>query len=165
VNDKLFLVYSWTQELKTDNVGFVAYQNDSLFFGIRNMNTITNTLTLNYIFTNKMGLTLRVRHYWAQANYTGYFLLNENGKVQDAYYNGNADVSFNAFNIDMIYTWQFLAGSELSVVWKNAILTSDNLIRANYVEDSKYIFESPQSNSFSVKLIWYIDAGHWFRRK
>ncbi len=165
VNDKLFLVYSWLQELKNDNVGYVAYRNDSLFFGTRNMNTITNMLTLKYIFTNKMGLTLRVRHYWAQANYTGYFLLNENGKVEDASYNGNADVSFNAFNIDMVYTWQFLPGSELSVVWKNAILTRDNLMRANYIEDSKYIFNTPQSNSFSVKLIWYIDAGRWMKRK
>jgi hypothetical protein len=165
INDKLFIVYSWTQELKNDNVGFVTYRNDSLFFGIRNLNTITNMVTLNYIFTNKMGLTLRVRHYWAQADYTGYFLLNENGKVEDANYNGNSDLSFNAFNIDMIYTWQFLPGSELSFVWKNSVLTQDNLLRANYIEDSKYIFDAPQSNSFSVKLIWYIDAGHWFRRK
>lgn len=165
VNDKLFIVYKWEQEKKVDNVGYVAYRNDSLFFGVRNLNTITNTLTLNYIFTNKMGLTMRVRHYWSQADYTSYFLLNENGKVTDAYYNQNADVSFNAFNIDMIYTWQFLPGSELSVVWKNAILTRDNLLRANYIEDSRYIFNAPQSNSFSVKLIWYIDAGKWFRKK
>lgn len=165
VNDKLFLVYSWTEERKVDNVGFVAYRNDSLFFGVRNLHTITNMLTLNYIFTNRMGLTLRVRHYWSQADYKSYFLLNENGKVENAYYNGNADVSFNAFNVDMIFTWQFLPGSELSFVWKNAILTSDNLLRANYVEDSRYIFNTPQSNSLSLKLIWYIDAGSWFRRK
>jgi hypothetical protein len=164
VNDKLFIVYKWEQEKKVDNVGFVAYRNDSLFFGVRNLNTVTNTLTLNYIFTNRMGLTMRVRHYWSQADYTSYFLLNESGKVTDAYYNQDADVSFNAFNIDMIYTWQFLPGSELSVVWKNAILTRDNLLRANYIEDSRYIFNSPQSNSFSVKLIWYIDAGQWFHR-
>jgi hypothetical protein len=165
VNDKLFIVYKWEQEKKTDNVGYVAYRNDSLFFGVRNLNTVTNTLTLNYIFTNRMGLTMRVRHYWSQADYTSYFLVNENGKVTDAYYDGNADVSFNAFNIDMIYTWQFLPGSELSVVWKNAILTRDNLLRANYIEDSRYIFNAPQSNSFSVKLIWYIDAGQWLRKK
>ncbi|CAN5164009.1 hypothetical protein BH09BAC5_BH09BAC5_26030 [soil metagenome] len=165
ISDKLFLVYKWEQERKFDNVGYVAYRNDSLFFGVRNFKTFTNTLTLNYVFTNTMGLTLRVRHYWSQADYTSYFLLNENGKVEDAYYNGNANVSFNAFNIDMVYTWQFLPGSELSFVWKNAILTKDNLIRANYIEDSKYIFDAPQSNSFSVKLIWYIDAGKWFSKK
>ncbi len=165
VNDKLFIVYKWEREKKVDNVGYVAYRNDSLFFGVRDLKTITNTLTLNYIFTNRMGLTMRVRHYWSQADYSSYFLLNENGKVTDAYYNQNADVSFNAFNIDMIYTWQFLPGSELSVVWKNAILTRDNIMRANYIEDSGYIFNAPQSNSFSVKLIWYIDAGRWIKKK
>jgi hypothetical protein len=163
VNDKLFFVYSWTQELKNDNVGYVAYRHDSLFFGVRNLNTITNLLTASYVFTNKMGLSLRVRHYWSQADYKSYFLLNENGKVENAYYNGNSDVSFNAFNVDMIFTWQFLPGSELSIAWKNAILTSDNLLRANYIEDSKYVFDAPQSNSFSAKLIWYIDAGHGLR--
>jgi hypothetical protein len=162
--DKLFVVYKWEQELKTDNVGFVAYRNDSLFFGVRDLNTITNTLTLNYIFTNKMGLILRIRHYWSQADYKSYYLVNENGKTENAFYNGNADVSFNAFNIDMIYTWQFLPGSELSFVWKNAILTRDNLLRANYIEDSRDIFNAPQSNSFSLKLIWYIDAGALLHR-
>ncbi len=165
VNNKLFIVYRWDREVKNDNVGYVAYRNDSLFLGVRDFKTITNTLTLNYIFTNKMGLSMRVRHYWSQAFYKSYFLLNQNGKVEDAFYNGNSNVSFNAFNIDMIYTWQFLPGSELSVVWKNSILTRDNLIRANYLEDSKYIFDSPQSNSLSVKLIWYIDAGRWISKK
>ncbi|HEU4717878.1 MAG TPA: DUF5916 domain-containing protein [Bacteroidia bacterium] len=165
VNNKLLIVYSWAQELKNDNVGFVANRNDSLFFGLRNLNTVTNTLTLDYIFTNTMGLSLRVRHYWSQADYKGYYLLNANGQTQDAYYNGDADVRFNAFNVDMVFTWQFFPGSELSVVWKNAILTTDNLLKANYAEDARDVFDSPQSNSLSAKLIWYIDAGKWFRRK
>lgn len=107
---------------------------------------------------------MRVRHYWSQANYKSYFLCNENGKVEDAYYNGNANVSFNAFNIDLVYTWQFTPGSELSLVWKNAILNQDNLIFANYFENTQYVFNTPQSNSFSIKLIWYLDAGHWFKK-
>lgn len=162
VNDKLFFVYRWENERKHDNVGYVSYRNDSLFFGIRNLNTVTNTLTLNYVFTNRMGLSMRVRHYWSQADYTGYFLLNENGKVEDAYYNGNSDVSFNAFNIDMVFTWQFLPGSELSIVWKNAILSGSNQLQPGYFEDVRTVFDFPQSNSLSAKLIWYIDAGRWF---
>jgi len=164
LSDKLFFVYRWDREQKVDNVGFVAYRNDSLFLGVRDLITVTNTLTANYIFTTKMSLSMRVRHYWSQANYKSYFLCNENGKVEDAYYNGNANVSFNAFNIDLVYTWQFTPGSELSLVWKNAILTQDNLINANYFENTQYVFNTPQSNSFSIKLIWYLDAGNWFKK-
>jgi hypothetical protein len=165
VTNKLFIVHRWEHEYKTDNVGYVAYRNDSLFFGVRNMQTVTSTFTLNYIFTNRMGLTFRARHYWSQAQYSNYFLVNEEGKVTDAYYNRDADVNFNAFNIDMIFTWQFLPGSELSIVWKNAILTSTGMLQPNYAEDVQTIFDSPQSNSISAKLIWYIDAGPWFRKK
>lgn len=163
VNDKLFFVIRWENERKKDNVGYVAYRNDSLFFGIRDINTVTSTITLNYVFTNKMNLSMRVRHYWSQADYRSYFLLNGNGKVEEAYYNRNADVNFNAFNIDLVYTWQFLPGSELSIVWKNAILSSTALLQPDYGEDVQTVFDSPQSNSISAKLIWYIDAGKWFR--
>jgi hypothetical protein len=165
VNDRLNILYSFSQELKHDNVGFVAYRNDSLFFGLRDLNTITNTLTLNYAFTSRMGLSVRVRHYWSQVDYRHYFLINENGKVEEGYYNRNADVSFNAFNIDAVFTWQFLPGSELSVVWKNAILTTDNIMRENYFDDVRYVFDSPQINSLSLKLIWYIDAGNMLNKK
>ncbi|HTL82823.1 MAG TPA: DUF5916 domain-containing protein [Bacteroidia bacterium] len=160
ISDKLFIVYSFADELKHDNVGYVNYRNDSLFFGVRNLKTVTHSVTSSYIFNNKMSLNLVVRHYWSEAHYTHYFLLNDAGKSEEAYYNGNADVSFNAFNIDLTYTWQFLPGSELSVVWKNAILSSGTVLRDDYISDAQYIFDSPASNSVSVKLIWYIDAGH-----
>lgn len=164
VNNKLFFVYRWEAEEKKDNVGYVTYRNDSLFFGLRDIHTITSTFTLNYVFTNRMGLSTRVRHYWSQADYRSYFLLNENGKVEDAYYNGNSDVSFNAFNIDLIFTWQFLPGSELNIVWKNAILANSSVLQSGYTDDVQTVFDSPQSNSISAKLIWYIDAGRWFRK-
>jgi Domain of unknown function (DUF5916)/Carbohydrate family 9 binding domain-like len=164
-NNKLFLVYRWEHELKTDNVGYVRYRNDSLFFGVRDLNTVTSTLTMTYIFTNRMGLSFRARHYWSQAEYSSYFLVNENGKVEDAYYNGDSNVSFNTFNIDMVFTWQFRPGSELSIVWKNAIISSSSVLQPDYVQDVRSVFDSPQSNSISAKLIWFIDAGPWFKKK
>jgi len=112
-----------------------------------------------------MGLSLRVRHYWSEVKYKSYFELNENGKVQDYNYTGNANLSFTAFNIDLIYTWQFLPGSELSVVWKNSIYSSTQQLFGSYLEDVNYIFDAPQINSLSLKLIWYIDAGRYLQGK
>jgi hypothetical protein len=162
-SDKLFMVFSFADELKHDNVGYVAYRNDSLFFGVRDLKTITHTLSSSYIFNERMSLILRVRHYWSEANYTHYFMINEAGKLEEAYYNGNADVSFNAFTIDLTYTWQFLPGSELSLVWKNSIYTSGQELLNDYFSDVQTMFDSPASNSVSAKLIWYIDAGRWFQ--
>ncbi|HTF03562.1 MAG TPA: DUF5916 domain-containing protein [Bacteroidia bacterium] len=165
VSDKLFIVYRWEQELKNDNVGYVTSEVDGdIVFGLRNLNTVTSTLTGTYIFTNRMGVSLRVRHYWSEVAYKQYFLLNANGTLAPYAYGGNADLSFTAFNVDLVYTWQFLPGSELSVVWKNAILSTTNVLFGNYQEDLNHIFDSPQSNSLSLKLIWYVDAGRYLSR-
>lgn len=166
VTDKLFLVYKWENELKNDNVGFVTLlPAGNIIFGVRNLNTVISTFTGTYIFTNTMGLSLRVRHYWSEVKYKSYFELNDNGKVQDFDYSGNANLSFNAFNIDLVYTWQFLPGSELSIVWKNAIYSSSQQLIGSYIEDVNYIFDAPQSNSLSLKWIWYIDAGRYLQKK
>jgi hypothetical protein len=90
--------------------------------------------------------------------------LNANGTLASYAYSGNADLSFTAFNVDLVYTWQFLPGSELSVVWKNSILSTTGVLFGNYAEDINHIFDSPQSNSLSLKLIWYVDAGRYLSR-
>lgn len=165
-SDKLFIVYRWDHELKNDNIGFVTRESlDDIVFGLRNMNTVTNTLTGTYIFTSRMGLSLRIRHYWSEVSYKEYFLLQPDGTLAHYDYAGDADISFNAFNIDLIYTWQFLPGSELSVAWKNSVLASSGVLAGSYAENFQYVFDSPQSNSLSVKLIWYLDAGRLIKRK
>ncbi len=166
VTDKLFLVYKWENELKNDNVGFVTVLPDGkIIFGVRDLETVISTFTGTYIFTNTMGLSLRVRHYWSEVQYKDYYELNANGMVEDYGYSGNADLSFNAFNVDLVYTWQFFPGSELSVVWKNAVYTSGQFLYGSYLEDVNHVFDSPQSNSLSLKLIWYIDAGKYLKGK
>jgi len=159
-SDNLFIVYKWEHELKHDNIGYVSNLADGVIvFGLRDLNTVTNTLTALYIFTPKMGLSLRVRHYWSEVNYREYFTLNPDGTLSPYANTGNADISFNAFNVDLIYTWQFLPGSELSVTWKNSILSNSGTLIGNYAEDINHIFDGPESNSISLKLIWYLDAG------
>lgn len=158
-SNNLFIVYKWEQEFKHDNVGYVTtVSGGSIIFGLRDLNTVTNTLTATYIFTPRMGLSFRVRHYWSEVSYREYFELNPDGTLDPYAYSGNANLSFNAFNIDMIYTWQFLPGSELSVTWKNSILSSSSALIGNYAEDINHMFDGPERNSISLKLIWYLDA-------
>lgn len=157
VNDRLMVILKNENEIKKDNVGYADLLGDSVIFGLRNINTVTNTLTLKYIFSGTMSLSFRARHYWSAADYNMYFLVEDNGELSVINYSGNKNINYNAFNIDMVYTWQFLPGSELSAVWKNAIYTSDPAIQPGYFDDVKYTFDAPQSNSFSIKLIWYVD--------
>ena len=157
VSNKLSFIYDFNREVNLDDVGFADNVNDSIIFGRRNVQTITNILSANYIFTNRMALTLRVRHYWSRAKYTSYHFLDEEGMLIRTEYAGNRDVNFNAFNIDMAYTWQFAPGSEMSIVWKNAILTLDAENVVKYMENVRNTMESPQTNSLSVKVLYYLD--------
>ena len=61
------------------------------------------------------------------------------------------------FNIDLTYQWNFAPGSELSIVWKNTIETSNSLIRSHYVDNVKTLFDTNQGNSISLRMLYYLD--------
>jgi len=160
VNNKLSFIYNYDRSYQNDDIGFVNYDpvTTVITFGRRNILTITNELNANYIFTNKMSLSLRGRHYWSKAEYRQYYTLGDKGLLfDDPQYTGNSNVNFNAFNIDLVYKWQFSPGSEISFVWKNSIYTQGDVIISRFKDDVDETFRSPQLNSFSIKVLYYLD--------
>lgn len=164
-NDRFNMNYSYYTARPKNDAGFVVIVNDTIIFGIRDRNDIVNTLQANYIFTSTMSLSLRARHYWSQVKYNSYFALTENGTRAETTYEENNDINFNAVTVDMIYTWQFAPASELSFVWKNAIFTEGQQLINNYLNNINKTFESPQLNSFSVKILYYLDYQNLKRKK
>lgn len=157
VNNKLSFILEFEEDSKKNNVGFVNNKEDNIYIGERNINTFTSTIRSNYTFTNLMALSLRIRHYWSIAEYSNYYLLNNKGNLENSNYDQIHDVNFNAFNIDMVYTWNLAPGSEMSIVWKNSILKSGNQLLYDYADNFRSTIESPQLNSLSVKVLYYID--------
>ena len=164
-SDKFNMSYSVYSERKYDDVGWTTNVNDTIIFGVRDVQTVINTLEGNYIFSSTMSLSLRARHYWSQVKYNEYFALNDKGKSSNTTYWENNDINFNAVTVDMVYTWQFAPASELSVVWKNAIFTEGTQLINNYIRNFNNTFESPQLNSFSIKVLYYLDYQSLKRRK
>jgi Domain of unknown function (DUF5916)/Carbohydrate family 9 binding domain-like len=156
-NDKLSMIYSLTYENSLNNVGFVNNVHDTIYLGIRDVQTITNSLRGSYIFTNKMSLKLDVRHYWSQAQYNDFKSLNADGTLSATAYNNNHNVNFNSFNVFLMYIWQFAPGSEVSIVYQNAIFSSGSAITTNYFDNVNNTFRLPQTNSLSLKVIYYLD--------
>lgn len=168
VNNKLSFIYDFDRDYINDDIGFVYYNydQDRITFGRRNLLTIQNTLNVDYKFTNKMAVTLRTRHYWSKAEYQKYYTLSDYGKLfPDEQYEGNSNVNFNAFNIDLVYRWRFSPGSEVSIVWKNSIYTSGKEIIQSYSKNADMMFNSPQTNSFSIKVLYYLDYSMVKRKK
>ena len=86
-----------------------------------------------------------------------YFRLLENGELSPGSFTGNPNYNYNAFNIDMVYTWRFAPGSEMTIVWKNAIYAGESLIYYDYLDNLRNMFDSPVLNSLSLKILYYLD--------
>jgi hypothetical protein len=169
-NDKLLMIASFGRTYFNGDLGWVnALENEgapnTIIMGRRDVVTTETGLRFNYIFTNRMFLTFRMRHYWSKANYISYHALNDEGWLDDTEYDGadpedgssQHNVNFNAFTIDAVFTWRFAPGSDLFIVWKDGIFASDNRPANSYFENLERTFQSEQANNLSVRIVWYLD--------
>ncbi len=159
VSDKLLLVAGSANGWKVNDFGFTTYdESDNSIIGVRDIREMENTLSADYVFNNKMGLTLRVRHLWTRVNYESFHVLDDEGGLAASDYTGDHDVIFNAMNIDLVYRWRFAPGSDLVLVYKNAIIGADDInTMNNYVDTWRSIGDLPQTNTFTIKVLYFLD--------
>ncbi len=160
LSDKFLAVWSFNDDRNYGDLGYVNNNDneDSIYFGSRNLHTLTNTLNLSYIFSNKSSLTLRARHYWSKVVYKQFFLLKDDGNLKEYNnYTEDEDINYNSFNLDVVYSWNFAPGSELLLVWKGAIDTDNEKVAPTYMKDLKTTFDAERFNNFSIKILYYLD--------
>jgi hypothetical protein len=168
-NPRLTLVYSLECEFLKNIRGYVMDSLDAqnepvVIFGNRDVNTIVNQIEGNFMFNSKMSLNLQARHYWVTAIYDSYYDLGDDGHLIPNNYTGDNNINYNLLNIDLSFIWNFLPGSQISLVWKNAITTFGSEIDSDYFRNFCQMIESPASNSFSVRVLVYLDA-LYFKKK
>ena len=159
-NDRLLLTFGTEYDNNLNDIGYVdmTEKEDIIYFGQRDRVDIENTMETRYIFNENMSINLRLRHYWSKVKYNKFYTLNVDGTLTDEdNYTTVNDINFNYFTIDLGFRWIFAPGSELSLVWKNAIYTDSNEIINNYFNNLQKTIESPQTNSISLRILYYID--------
>lgn len=159
VNDHARISLSHEHQFEENQPGYVTTEesNEDIIFGARDRSTIINTLTASYIFNKSLSLTSNIRHYVSMVSYDSFFVLNPDGSLQPTGYYKNHDMDFNLFNLDLVFKWDFAPGSEMQLVWKNEILSFADKLTPGYWDDFTNTLNSPQTNSFSFKLLYYID--------
>lgn len=137
----------------------LSQAEDSIIFGNRDVKTIVNTFSGNYIVKNDLSLSLRFRHYWAKGIYCQYYQLLTDGTLEELPSNIDykQNFNFNSFNIDLVFSWQFAPGSNLSFVWKKEILSESDVIINSFSKNFTNTLDQLQSNTFSIKAIYYLD--------
>jgi hypothetical protein len=133
--------------------------------GVRDRIVVENSIVGQWVFTKRMGLDLRLRHYWQQVNYKEFRELQEDGWTNLSTYNlldesgiSIHSTNYNAFTVDINYRWIFIPGSELRIVYKNNLFHSKSTLDANYFETFETLFDQPQINSISMKFLIFLDA-------
>lgn len=143
--------YGWVNTVGTE------YADPDIFFGKRNVKTVNSILSGKYILNTKLLATFRLRHYWSEVEYIDFYRLLKNGQLENSLYTGSHDINFNAFTGDLQLVWYFAPGSELSIVWKDAITTLDETVWENYFRNLGNTIDQPMAKSFSLRVLYYID--------
>ena len=158
IGDRIFFIPQNETHLYYNNVGFVQNNSPSeIIFGRRNVTELDNSITGSYIFNSTMSFGLKFRYYTQKGEYLQFYTLQDDGSLQPSSYNENSDFNFNAWNIDCNFTWWFLPGSEINIVWKNSILGLDNNAQFTFIEGLNHTFDFPNNNNFSIRIRYYLD--------
>lgn len=179
LTNKMLLTYSLSQGFQINNEGYavqfgmpVDTSFSGILFGSRNRNNITNLIDFNYSITNRMNLSFRLRHYRSYIIYNSFYSLQNDGSLAPIVYNdldldgaSAYNVNFNAFTIDFVYRWVFQPGSEINLVWKNAVFQSDKRVAQSYFYNLGKTLQEGPSNSISLKVIYWLDAQKLKKKK
>jgi len=141
-------------------------EGSEVIFGRHDRRTVENILEASYIFDSRTSLVARVRHYWSAVEYDRFYTLLESGRLNPHPFLGGHDISYNAFNIDMSFRWNFLPGSEILINWKQAIHAKGTSPDMSYWDNLRNSLVSPKTDSLSIKVLYYFDGlPGLFRRK
>lgn len=159
-NDHLFLTYVYSYQSHHHDLGFAyAFEDDASeqpLFAKRDVVSHTNVLSVKYAFNPYMVANVRVRHYWGFTRFHAFY-----GLQDDGYFSSSAseapEQSFNTYTVDFTYSWIFTPGSELRLMWKQGIYDYADVVQSGLGEDLSYMWQRPRSNSFSIKLIYFLD--------
>lgn len=167
ISDKFNLQLRSNAIFSDKEEGFVTLQGNNIIFGQRDRDTFVNSLQAAYIFNNKMSLNLAFRHYFSNVAYADFYTLEENGELLELpSYTENHNTTYNSWNVDLRYSWWFAPGSQLTLLYRNAIDSFDNSTDITFDRNFEYLFNQPQLNSLSLRLSYYLDYNrikNWFK--
>lgn len=175
ISDRMNLIIDTRITQYDHDFGYVSSQldayDDLIIIGQRNRLVVENSIRSQFVFTKRMGIDLRLRHYWQQVKYEGFHELVDEGIFRETdYFPLNSEglsshnTNYNAFTLDVNFRWIFIPGSELTIFYKNNIFNSKTSLEPSYFTTFETLFDQPQVNSISLRFLIFLDA-MYLRRK
>ncbi|HSJ12250.1 MAG TPA: DUF5916 domain-containing protein, partial [Gillisia sp.] len=160
-SDKFTLIYSFDYINSINRNSFVSLLPHTVLFGLRNMESVENSIQGTYNFDTKQGIKLSFRNFWSAATFMEdkYSILQPNGQLSAATVSPSRDpnANFNIWNLDLSYRWQFAPGSEAILLYRNSIFNLDNESDLGYLQSLESLLQEPLRQNISLRIVYYID--------
>ncbi|WP_262486227.1 DUF5916 domain-containing protein [Gillisia marina] len=162
-NDKFSMVYNFRYSTSLNRDSFVALAPKQEIFGVRDVQSIENSIQASYNFSTKQALNLSFRNFWSIADFeeNNFSLLHENGDLAAFDYevtdDNDPNANFNIWNFDLSYSWQFAPGSEAILLYRNSIFNFDKQSDIQFTESLQNLFNQDLRQNLSLRLVYYID--------
>ena len=86
--------------------------------------------------------------------------MDEEGNWVDRPFIDGNDNNYNAYNLDIFYTWDFMYGSRFILGWKNWLpqdAVVDGSRYSKYGENARQTLLQPQGREITARLIYFLD--------
>jgi hypothetical protein len=143
----------------------VVNGNGTIDFVIRQRTIIQNSVSFRYLINNKIGASLKIRHYWDRVINRQLQYLDKSGELSaQADTAGRLSLTnagYNTFNWDLLLRWQFAPGSELTFNMQYGLEDLNRNVNNNLFDNYNRLFNTPRALNISLKAIYYINAGRF----
>jgi len=162
-SNKLSLQISYVAHKELNNLGyaFELESNGDPIVGFRDLKENITTVSGIYNFTSRMNLNLRIRHYWSEVQYSGFYNVSGKGDIVSRSFIDNKDENINIFNIDAFYTWDFKPGSKLIIGYKNWLDDQEfvpfQFPKNNYLKNLGEVLNLRHGNELTLRFIYFLD--------
>jgi hypothetical protein len=141
-SDQFSLNYSIDYSQQVNNLGFVGNNDitNEIFMGRRDRTTYINTIQ-------------------GYATYNQYYNLQNDGTLMPtSNFTQNSNSNFNAWNLDLSYSWWFAPGSQISILYRNNAALFENEFKRDLGTNIRNVIDKDALNHvFSVSVRYFID--------
>ncbi len=160
-SDHFSLNFNFDFSQQNNNIGYVGDNSVSneIFMGRRDRSTYINTLQGKFTINSDMNFNLSLRHYLSYATYNQYYSLQNDGSiVPTSNYTENSNSNFNAWNLDLSYSWWFAPGSQVSILYRNNAALFENEFKRDLGSNFQKVIDKNNLNHvFSISVRYFID--------
>lgn len=158
-NNHFSLVYNFSYTFQNNNIGFTGWNGNEVVMARRNRITYNQSLQGKYAVNHSMSFNLLVRHYWSFTENKELLRVQSDGNVTP--FTGLTDTfdsSFNTWNLDLYYSWWFIPGSQMTVMYRNYASQYLNEFGTDYSTNINQLFaHDAMTHVFSLSIRYFLD--------